>query len=191
MVRNAEYAKLSLEVYRGTAPQGWENLGVKLPATAGDSGFYAAAYQSLNSPNEIVIAFRGTELPDDLGDLAADAALATDDEHQQFIDALEFADSVGRSDPHIATTITDHSVDGGGLAQPPSGGAITILSLWFVITTTALIQHDQSWDVTPRRLWPLPGFAPADKRNLASAAKGPCFSYRSALTNAQRIGATK
>ena len=117
MVRNAEYAKLTLEVYRGTAPQGWENLGVKLPPTAGDSGFYAAAYRNM-ATGEIVIAFRGTELPDDLGDLTADAAVATDGEHQQFVDALEFARQIYEEydQQSYTVTVTGHSL-GGGLAQ--------------------------------------------------------------------------
>lgn len=121
MVDRLDYAKLSMEVYEGTEPEGWDKLPIDLPKTATDSGFYAAAYQSTENPGEIVIAFRGTEPLADLWDdlLAADGAIAVGWEHQQFADALEFANLVKNTygeNPTVTITVTGHSL-GGGLAQ--------------------------------------------------------------------------
>jgi len=121
MASTQELAKLSMEVYRGTAPEGWVNLGIDLPPGASDSGFYAAAYQNLTT-GEIVIAFRGTEFSDS-GDRDADLALwkASNGflgEHQQFVDALEFANLIDEqyAQQGYTVTVTGHSL-GGGLAQ--------------------------------------------------------------------------
>ena len=93
MAIKSEYAKLSMAVYSDADVAGWTKLIVDLPPTAQASGFFARAYQN-NATNEVVIVYRGTEFPSDPGDLTADAALATDAEHQQFIDTLEFARQV-------------------------------------------------------------------------------------------------
>ncbi|MFA9462603.1 hypothetical protein [Thiohalorhabdus methylotrophus] len=124
MASNLEYAKLSQVVYgdgehtlesSGLKAQGWVDTG--LIGVNPDSGFFAQAYRK---GNEVVIAYRGTEPTQDaLHDiLGADVDIGTGDEHQQFVDALEFAHQIDLRYGGAKQTIsvTGHSL-GGGLAQ--------------------------------------------------------------------------
>ncbi|MFA9462605.1 DUF6792 domain-containing protein [Thiohalorhabdus methylotrophus] len=125
MASNLEYAKLSQVVYgdgehtlesSGLKAQGWVDTG--LIGVNPDSGFFAQAYRK---GNEVVIAYRGTEPAQDaLHDiLGADVDIGTGDEHQQFVDALEFANQIDNQygdDPDIDISVTGHPL-GGGLEQ--------------------------------------------------------------------------
>ncbi|MDT8388715.1 MAG: calcium-binding protein [Thiogranum sp.] len=122
MIKEEDYAMLSMEVYQGLVPQGWELVQPSNPTLT--SGFFAQALRKTGT-NEIVLVFRGTEGASDLGDLAADLALTLDSDHPQFLDALEFGLrvkqqvdqlSLSLSGTEFNVTVTGHSL-GGGLAQ--------------------------------------------------------------------------
>jgi hypothetical protein len=89
------------------------------PQELQQSGFYGAAYQNVDT-GEIVIAYRGTEPTQDAFHdiLGADVDIGTGDEHQQFVDALEFAKNVQDTYQGLGVdiSVTGHSL-GGGLAQ--------------------------------------------------------------------------
>ena len=118
MPETREYAKLSMGAYSSEDLDGWTIVG-RPENTLTESGFYALVYRD-TADKEIVIAFRGTEPIDGFFDdlLGADGAIYTGREHQQFIDALEFSQSIslGYETQGYNITVTGHSL-GGGLAQ--------------------------------------------------------------------------
>lgn len=118
MASTEDLAKLSLEVYDGTVPYGWNRLtdSRDFPEITAP-GFYAAVYQNI-ATGEIVIAYRGTTVSDS-GDLGADIALTVSGEHPQFEAALQFANQINSTygeQPGVTISVTGHSL-GGGLAQ--------------------------------------------------------------------------
>lgn len=130
MTTAIDYALMAGHAYRTTrdqinwipAPQGWAPFfPVPDPETATifpvTSGFEAVSFQSTTNPNEIVIAYAGTDPTDYFGDILADLALAAGILSAQLRQAADYYLAVKASVPASTTiTFTGHSL-GGGLAS--------------------------------------------------------------------------
>lgn len=108
MIRTNDYAKLSANAYDGSfIPRGYTLVDQSFNT---ESGFAAFAYRHVET-GEIVIAIRGTELTD-VGDLRADADIATGKLPQQYNDALAFYKDIARDNPNITISLTGHPLGG-------------------------------------------------------------------------------
>lgn len=116
MASTEDLAKLSLEVYQGTVPYGWNLLTDSEDDRFRDiasvaPGFYAAVYQNIET-QEIVIAYEGTYPIWSSTDWAANFALFLEGENPQFVAALQFAKAI--RDQYAGTapaiTVTGHSL---------------------------------------------------------------------------------
>jgi gas vesicle protein len=109
-ISTRDYVALSSCVYKhGLVPEGYD-----LVDYWDEAGFYGAAYSRLNT-DEIVIAFRGTEL-DDPFDILNDIAIILDMALDQTKYAYSFYQQVKRIYHNTTISLTGHSL-GGVLAQ--------------------------------------------------------------------------
>jgi hypothetical protein len=125
MTTDTEYALMAGYSYRTTrsqinsipAPEGWTPFfPVPDPTTASDfpatSGFEGVAFQNTANPNEIVIAYAGTDPSDITGDWLANGGLATGAGSDQLVQAAEYYLAVKAANPDAS--ITRHSLRGHG-----------------------------------------------------------------------------
>ncbi len=122
---NAKYARLSDAVYQQIIPSEQIPEGYEQISTQGntDTGLAGAAFYN-NETNELVIAYRGTEM-NTIEDLRADYKLARGKSNPQTQDALAYADAVVKQAQAEGLevdqiTFTGHSL-GGGIATEVAG----------------------------------------------------------------------
>lgn len=115
-ITRAKYAQASLATYQsgdGVPPSGWTQL---VHQSATSIGFSATAYQT--STGEIVIAYAGTQSPGSgfTADAVNDIQMLLDVTPDQYIEALDFYNTVKNAHTGITITATGQSL-GGSLAQ--------------------------------------------------------------------------
>ena len=127
MASESEYVLMAGAVYISTrakinqlsAPNGWEKVTMPQDSYVSDpgSGFEAIAFYNTANPNEIVIAYAGTDPSDITGDWLANGGLATGAGSDQLVQAARFYLDIqgGTSSSSSSTiTLTGHSLGGHG-----------------------------------------------------------------------------
>ena len=124
MASESEYVLMAGAVYISTrakinqlsAPNGWEKVTMPQDSYVSDpgSGFEAIAFYNTANPNEIVIAYAGTDPSDITGDWLANGGLATGAGSDQLVRAAEYYLAVKAANPDASITLTGHSLGGHG-----------------------------------------------------------------------------
>lgn len=118
-----EKAALSADVYsKYGVPEGWITFSTPASFKGKDPGFHATAYYKMDT-NEIVIAYRGTELGDGY-DRKSDYQMAKGQIPDQYYDALNFYIAIKEKyGEYCPISLTGHSL-GGGVPQVLDSGDV-------------------------------------------------------------------
>lgn len=114
-VSDSVLAQMSKDAYNNPNETTPGNLSSEYTISyqTGDNGFMYAIYENIQNPNEIIIAYAGT---DSAADWISNIQMATDNIPDQYAQAINTYNTIKSENPNANITITGHSL-GGSLAQ--------------------------------------------------------------------------
>lgn len=114
-VSDSVLAQMSKDAYNNPNETTPGNLSSEYTISyqTGDNGFKYAIYENIQNPNEIIIAYAGT---DSAADWISNIQMATDNIPDQYAQAINTYNTIKSENPNANITITVHSL-GGSLAQ--------------------------------------------------------------------------
>lgn len=114
-VSDSVLAQMSKDAYNNPNETTPGNLSSEYTISyqTGDNGFKYAIYENIQNPNEIIIAYAGT---DSAADWISNIQMATDNIPDQYAQAINTYNTIKSENPNANITITGHSL-GGSLAQ--------------------------------------------------------------------------